>query len=897
MQRLGSLYGDVLTAHHRIIRAALVSHDGREVDTQGDSFFALFSSPSQCVQAAVAIQRSLSGYPWPEGERVRVRMGIHSGEATQTAVGLIGLDVHRGARVAAVAHGGQILLSATTAALVTYSRPDSTVLKDLGLHRLKDLGHPERIFQLQAEGLVASFPPLKSLDNPELPNNLPSSLSTFVGRELELAEIRSLVASSRLVTLTGPGGSGKTRLALHVAADLLDGSGDGVWFVDLAPLVDPVQVPGAVAAVFGLREEVDRSYAEVVVDALRNDDILLVLDNCEHLVEAAASLAEQIGRGCPRVHMIATSREPLGIDGEHVYKVPSLHTPGEHAALDSILASESLRLFSERAGQYASGLVLDEETARVAARICRRLDGMPLAIELAVARLRTMSAAELDARLDRRFSLLTGGSRTAQKRHQTLLAMVEWSWDLLSLAEAKVLARLSVFAGGFDLVGAEAVTAGQDVSSDEVIGYLGDLVDKSLVQFDNPSSGPLRYRLLETVRQFAASKLEAEGPTAAESARAAHRDYFALLAESAAPRLVSHDQAQWLDRLDLELDNLRVAMAFSRHHQDPRHGLRLVTDLRMFFKARGHAAEGIEALKALLEAPLGDGAESIRARALAAEAYLLEQMGDYPAAESCAEEALAIARLAGDEYLVADLLDVSSFLLLRRGQPEVAMPLIESGLEIARRLEGGHLEARLLAGRAFALDVQGDHGAAARDASESVLIYRQVGDQRQVGTMLGNLGYCELSTGDLEAARVHLSESLEIARVLSDRYGVVYETFNLGLAEYLSGSPAAAEVLFTESLELAWRLGMKASIAYALVGLAMTAGGDDTAMCARLHGAADEALRALGETVEPLEAALRDIARERLRAAMGTDSFNFEYAAGRVMGLGAAVVQALDRRR
>lgn len=282
------------------------------MDTQGDSFFAVFPSPSQCVAAAVEMQRNLSRYLWPEGERLRVRMGVHSGEASETEVGLVGLEVHRAARVAAVAHGGQIVLSAATAALLANSSPNGTVLKDLGQHRLKDLGRPERIFQLQAEGLVASFPPLRSLDNPELANNLPSSLSSFVGREPELAEVRTLVTSSRLVTLTGPGGSGKTRLALHVAADLLDGSGDGVWFVDFAPLLESNQVPGAVAGAFALREEPTKSYTEVLLDALRNDDVLLVLDNCEHLVEATAKLVDQIGRRCPRVHVLATSRAARG---------------------------------------------------------------------------------------------------------------------------------------------------------------------------------------------------------------------------------------------------------------------------------------------------------------------------------------------------------------------------------------------------------------------------------------------------------------------------------------------------------------------------------------------------------------------------------------------------------
>jgi predicted ATPase/class 3 adenylate cyclase len=893
LQRLGHAYGGVLTDHHRLIRAALDAHEGKEVDTQGDAFFAVFTSPSQCVAAAVEIQRALSSHLWPEGEQVRVRMGIHSGEAAQSAVGLVGLDLHRGARIAAVAHGGQILLSAATAGMLAYSLAEGTSLRDLGLHRLKDLGRPERIFQLEADGLEKDFSPPRSLDNPDLANNLPSSLNTFVGRDAELAAIRALVEANRLVTLTGPGGSGKTRLALHVAADLLDGTAGGVWFVDLAPLADPSQVPAAVAAAFALREEAGRPYLEVLLDALRNEALLLVLDNCEHVIDATAELADRIGRSCPRVHVLATSREPLLIDGEHVYRVPPLHTPGDHAGLSSIRSSEAVRLFSDRAGGHGAPGKWDDETYKVIARVCRRLDGIPLAIELAAARLGSMSPVELEARLDQRFSLLTGGSRAARKRQQTLLATVEWSWDMLSAPERHVLARLSVFAGGLDLAAAEAIAGSGAVRSGEVAGYLGALVDKSLVQFDDAGAGQARYRLLETVRQFASDKLEQEGPDVVHRARFAQRDYYLALAEKAAPRLISSDQAQWLDRLELELDNLRAAIACSLEDADIDPGIRLVTALRMFFKARGNAGEGIDALRALVDKDPADELAVSRARALVAEAYLLEQLGGYQAAELSTAEALAIARAARDDYLVADVLDVRGFVLLRRGQAAAALELIEAGLEIARSLDDLHLSARLLSGRSFAFDVLGDHAAAARDSTESVLIYRRLGDRRQVGTMLGNLGYCELSTGELESARSHLEESLEIARSLNDRYGVVYETFNLGLAACLSRSPREAERLFGESLELAWRIGMKASVAYALIGVAIA--GEEAAkeLRARLHGAADEALMALGETLEPLEAALRDVARERLRAALGTDAYNSEYAAGRLMGLAGAVDMAL----
>jgi predicted ATPase/class 3 adenylate cyclase len=898
LTRLRGLYADVLADHHRLIRASLAAHGGEEVDTQGDAFFAVFSSPSACVAAAIEMQRAFLSHPWPAGEAVRVRMGIHSGEAVGAATGLVGLGIHRAARVAAVGHGGQILVSAATAALLGDSMPAGASVRDLGVHRLKDLSRPEQIFQLEADSLPTAFPPLRSLDNPKLRNNLPAQVSSFIGRDAELGDVRALIASSRLVTLTGPGGSGKTRLGLQIAAGLVDGSWEGVWFADLAPLQDPDLVPVTVANMLGIRGEPGRPVVGTLADAVGRRRLLVLLDNCEHVIAACAKLADALLRNCPNIVLLATSREPLGIDGERVHRVPSMDTPGENDALEVVGSREAVRLFTERAAQHGVPLVWDERTASVVGRICRRLDGIPLAIELAAARLRVMSVTDLDARLDQRFSLLTGGSRTALPRQQTLLATVEWSWELLNAAERYVLARLSVFAGGFDLSAAEAVTAG-DIPAEEAVAHLGALVDKNLVQFDDTGTGPARYRLLETVRQYAARQLEGKGPAAVLDTQIAHRDHYLGLAESAAPQLIAHDQAGWLERLELELDNLRAAIAFSLTQPGRVSGIRLVTALRVFWKARGHAAEGADALRAFLAAPAVQGATLVRARALAAAAYLLDQTGGYALADEYCKEALAIARPADDAFLTGDLLYVRAYILLRRGEQDAALPLIEEGLGLARQLGEPHLTARLLAARAFAVDVEGEHAAAARDAAESLRLYRQAGDRLQAGTMAGNLGYAELSLGDLDGARKHLHESLDIARALDDQYGVVYDTFNLGLAEYLNGSLNAAEALFTESLDLAARMRMTASTAYALIGLAMAdTSGARTSRSARLHGAADQALAALGETLEPLERGLCDRDRQRLRSTMGNKSFEAEYATGKSLPTDEVLALALglDRR-
>ena len=561
----------------------------------------------------------------------------------------------------------------------------------------------------------------------------------------------------------------------------------------------------------------------------------------------------------------------------------------------AVRASEAVRLLADRAAAQGVPLAGDEQTAAVAGRICRRLDGIPLAIELAAARLRVLSAGELEARLDERFTLLTGGSRAGLPRQQTLRAMVDWSWELLNPAERAVLGRLSVFAGGFELVAAEEVAAGPDVPAGEVLALLGALVDKSLVQFGDSGTGPGRYRLLETVRQYAAGQLAALGPAVAGAARMAHRDYYLALAEAAAPQLVGPDQAAGLDRLDAELGNLRAAIGFSLTQPDREPGLRLVASLREFWRARGHAAEGAGVLQALLDLPAAQGVTLSRARALAAAAHLLQQTGGYAIADGYCQEALAIARAAGDDYLVADLLHERGWVLVRQGQPGEALPLIESGLDVARRLGELHLTGRLLSVRASAANVQGDHAGAACDAAEALRLSLQSGDRLQAGRLLGNLGYYELSAGDLDAARRHLAEALDIARALSNRQSALQGTFNRGLAEYLGGSPGAAEALFAESLDLARRMGMKRLTAFALLGLALAGrGGADPGWSARLHGAADQALADLGHALQPLESRLADRDRQRLRAAIGAEAFDAGYAAGRALDLAQALELATD---
>ena len=511
-----------LQRHDEILRKRIEGVGGYVFKTVGDAFCAAFERPAQAVSAAVDIQLALAAELWEPEIRIRVRMGLHSGVCHERDGDYFGPTVNRAARLESTAHGGQVVISGVTADLIASELPVEISLRDLGEHRLKDLGQPVRVYQVCGAGLPCDFPPLRSLNSPELAHNLPSQVSTFVGRDQVLEDVRELLELSRVVTLTGAGGVGKTRLALQVAADLLDGSGDGVWFVDLAPLSDPGLVAAKTAGVLNVREQPGRSVLESLVMALRTRRLLVVFDNCEHVIGEAATLVEALAAGCPQLVILATSREPLRVPGEHVYQVPALSVSTDDDA--EPLGSEAVRLFLERAAEQQSGIALDAESAVVVSRICRRLDGIPLAIELAAARLRSMSLEDLDRRLDRRLRVLTGGSRTAPPRQQTLEALIDWSYDLLNPPEQDLLARLSVFAGSFDLDAAEAVAAWGRGASMDVLDGLAALVDKSLVETERSTA--FRYRLLESVRYYGAAKLLERGEDVVRAGRAAHRDHY-----------------------------------------------------------------------------------------------------------------------------------------------------------------------------------------------------------------------------------------------------------------------------------------------------------------------------------------------------------------------------------
>jgi predicted ATPase/class 3 adenylate cyclase len=890
--RLGEdVYAQVLAGHHALIRSALAAHDGSEVDTQGDAFFAVFSSPRACVAAVLQMQQALQDHSWPGGEQLRVRMGIHCGEAAKTATGLVGLEVHRAARVAAVAYGGQVLVSEAAAALVRDGMPPDASLSDLGSHRLKDLGRPEQIFQLRAAGLQAEFPPLRSLGNPALLNNLPVQLSAFIGRGREVAEVRALVESARLVTLTGAGGCGKTRLGLQVAAELLDGSGDGVWLAELAAVTDEDAVPTAICDAMRLAVNPGRPALEALLDALVLQDVLIMVDNCEHLIGGCAKTAEAIVRRCPRVHLLATSREPLGIGGETIYRVPSLSLPGpaDYAA-PAPGSSDAVALFAERARAHGVALSADEQAGPVVVSVCRRLDGMPLAIELAAARLRSMSLAELHGRLDQRFRLLTGGSRTALERQQTLRATVGWSYSLLTGAERVLLARLSVFAGGFDLAAAEAVCGSGDLDVLDVADLLGSLVDKSLVVAE-PAGETLRYRLLETIRLFAAERLVEAGDGEAAAVAAAHCAHFLAFAEAAAAYLTGPEQGKWLARLYTDQANLRRAARYAVGLPD---GTALVLRLGAalgwrYWMARSREQEALGLLVPVLRRPDADGDPAPFAAALTAAAAVALYI-DLAMARQLAEQAVQVTRQLGDEQLLSRALAILCDAYFFAGEPEAGRPFGQESVELARRFGDDVLLAEALIG--YLLTV--DPARSGHLWTEAIACTERSGDHFINCVLHNNAGEAAREAGDLPAARAHLEAAAQAGKQIGFPETLVMA--NLSRVQRAEGDPVGARSTLEAVLRINRRNGNSSYMASAILCLAcLTGDAGDWHQAAVLCGAAEAFNDQTGSPWDESDARDRQDLLDHACAHLGDEQLERACAQGRALSFEKALDMALGK--
>ena len=660
-------YRDILERHRVLLRTAFVAHDGQEQSTEGDSFFVLFRSPLAAVAAAADAQRAIAAEPWPDGGVIRVRMGLHTGELERTVDGVVGYAINRTARIAAAGHGGQVLLSDTTRALVAVDLPPGLDLRDLGEHRLKDLRAPERLAQLVIDDLASEFPPLRSLD--VRPNNLPTQLTTFVGRERELAEASGLLLGTRLLSLTGPGGTGKTRLSLQVAADAAERFPDGVWFVALDAVRDPTLVVPTMARTVGIADS-SRRASDVLADHLAGQTVLFVLDNFEQVVAAGPEVADLLRR-CPTVTCLITTRIALRVSGEQEYPVPGLPAPPDTARLSEVerlnlpaalrdydLATlnqfEAVRLFIARASAVRPGFAVNNANAPAVAGIAARLHGMPLAIELAAARVKLLSPDQILARLDHHLATLTAGSRDLPERQQTLRGAIAWSYDLLDDGARRLLDRLAVFRGGFDLPMAESIGGPADEVGGDVIDRIGELQDQSLIRLEDETTSDIepRFAMLETIREYAAEMLAVGGEGDVISRR--HAEAFMALAQAAEPHLRGAEQRIWHDRLERDHDNLRAALDWMVEH-DPPMAVHTAFALWRFWQQRGYLHEARARFEAMA-AHDWDLEPVDRARFAEGFGNVAYWQSDRAASARWYDEALRIWRQLGDRREIANAL-------------------------------------------------------------------------------------------------------------------------------------------------------------------------------------------------------------------------------------------------
>ncbi len=846
LNRLGAArYAEALAAHRDIIRAACSAHGGAEVDTQGDAFFLAFPTLEGAVLAAVDAQRGLASHRWDEGGTIRVRMGIHTGEPQRTEEGYVGMDVHAAARIASAGHGGQVLVSERSARAVGGNLKAGVSLRDLGPLALKDLEAPEHVFQLVISDLPSDFPAPRSLQS--RPNNLPTPLTAFVGRAELVSQIRDLLLmpQTRAVTLLGPGGTGKSRLALRVATEVLHSMEDGAFFIALAPITDHRRVVGEIARTLSVREQQGQALIDTLIAELREKELVLLLDNFEQVSEAARDISRLLA-GCPGLKVLTTSRQPLRISGERGFPVPPLALPdrGGKLGVEELEKFDAIRLFIDRALSARWDFALTEENAADVVEICWKVDGLPLGIELATAKLYSMSISELRAALEHRLATLDEGAVDLLDHQRTLRDLIAWSYDMLDERERTLWRNLGIFPGGGTLAAAGYVSGAEPSSFDSL---LESLANKSLVVLEkghgsaekvvDGDSEEGRVSMLETLREFAVDALEGSGDLDAVGTR--HLDWFCRLAEQGEPELRGKARDAWVARLDREQPNFRAALqrALTR---DVESALKLGSALWFFWYQRGYLSEGREWLERALEADDGSN-PSARASALLGVANFDRYQNLAADAEQAAEEALALYRRLGDDQGIANTLTQLGAIYEHQGEYQRAIETLEEAQKLLRALDSNE---RL----SFALVA---------------------------------LGAMKQIDGRVDEAVGHYEESLALSRQRGDRNAMLSALINLGEVADLRGDRERARRLLRDSLELAVTLNLRIAIAYCLEVLAGLLAEGDGEFAARLFGAADNIREEIDAPVETWnrERYERDV--ERLRAMLTPEAAEAAWQAGR----------------
>ena len=803
-QNYPETYDEALLRHNEILENSVSSNNGFVFKTVGDAFCCAFHEPADALKAAVDAQLKLNSEN-REDAAVKVRMGIHIGNAEWNEKDYMGyITLSRSSRVMSAANGGQIIISDDTFEKVKEADLKEISFRDLGERRLKDLTQPMNLYQVLAPGIPAEFPPLDTLD--ARPNNLPVQLTSFIGRTEEINQIKDLLKQTRLLTLTGSGGSGKTRLAMQVAGDVIDEFANGVWLIELASLSDGVLLPIAISKEFGLMEEQNKSPEETLLDYFKDKELLLILDNCEHLIGPSAELTEKLLINCPGLKIIATSRESLRCHGEQTHRVSSLDFPDpkEKATPEKLSQYEAVRLFIERALSVNSSFRVNNSNAPALAEICFQLDGIPLAIELAAARTKILNVEKIHERLNDRFRLLTGGKRTALPRQQTLTALIDWSYDLLSDEEKTLWNRLSIFSGGWKMEAAEEICADDKIGKNEIMDILHSLTEKSIIIYNEEKA---RFSILETIRQYGEEKINEKDEIKKLSDK--HLEYYLKLAEILSKKIREIDSA---NIMDTESGNVEKSLKWAVENNYTEDGLRLVLAMGKFWQMRGNFSDGIHRFESVIpENP--ERKDSLYSKVICQLGNFARLKGDVDRARRLIEESLKINRELDDKTGIGDSLVRLGILEFDQGSYEEAAKLYEEALELSRE-SGNKLNAAItLNNLGNVYSNQGDYSKAFILYEESLATRRELGDILGTAICLNNLGIVSYERGDYEKATDLLQESLLLRYKLGDREGTAITYMNLGNTSYNQGDYEKAKGYYKKSLDISKEIDNKSCIA------------------------------------------------------------------------------------
>ncbi|MBX7041424.1 MAG: tetratricopeptide repeat protein [Ignavibacteria bacterium] len=799
-----------LERHNNILNEVFARLQGQVFEIVGDAYCVAFEDPVNAVNAAVEVQRKLGTEEWDE-VKIRIRMGLHTGFAQNIGGKFSGyITMARTHRIMSAAHGGQILVSNQLHGEIAEQMKDLVSFRDLGERRLKDLIQPVRVFQLTAEGIESDFPPLKTLD--ARPNNLPVQLTSFIGREKELMKVKECLRESRLLTLLGTGGSGKTRLALQAGADLIDDFANGVWFVELEQVSDPVLMPTAINNSLGVQEESQKSPEESLAEFVKEKEILIILDNCEQIAEACANIAERLLKRSPKLRIVVTSREALKCEGELTHRIDSLTTPDKYRkySFEEILDFESVRLFEERAQAVTPAFKITPENSKIVAGICTDLDGIPLAIELAAARTKVLGVDKIHERLKDRFKLLTGGRRTALPRQQTLKALIDWSYDLLTEQEKALWERLSVFAGGWTLEAAEEVCSDELIEQFDILDLLFNLNEKSIVIYDEEHE---RYRMLESIRQYGDEKLSAAGNRDANSSR--HLKYYCDLAVKSEKGLAGEDVNNWLKILDTETGNLESAIHWSYSGGNNEEGGKLATAYANYWLNRGYLTTAVYHLETILQAE-DKLSESTKGNLFGITGLFLNMLGNADKAEDLIGKSLLISRELGNKDDIASGLNNLASVVYEKGDYTKARELIEETLVIDRESGDASKISFSLINLGTVARLQGDYDTARALLEESLEIRKKAKNKFAIASSLNTLAILHVNLGDYDRARAYIEEGLALTRELGNNYGIADGLGLLGNVEASLGNFDESEKLQRESLKIFEEMGKKNKIADAI---------------------------------------------------------------------------------